>query len=356
VFVRDLLNATMTLVSVAWNGTPGNGRSFAPSISEDGRFVAFVSSATDLVPEGTSGELEIFLRDLVSATTRRVSVASNEESADDTSYSPQISANGQFVTYWSFATNLVPNDDNDRGDVFLRDLENSTTTLVSVTKDEGFGDGTSSYPSINANGTLVAFASAASNLVLGDTNGVQDVFVRNVKNQTTIRVSTPNSAAASNGDSSAPSITADGAYVAFESAATNLVSNDTNDQTDIFVADVAHSSIRRVSLSTSGEAGNAASTASSISGDGRWVAYQSMASNLIANDTGALQDVFLRDLENSITSRLSVNADGEIADGVSSTPTLNADGGLVAFSSRATNLVPDDTDNFDDIFVAPVVQ
>ena len=219
-----------------------DGESSSPAISADGRFVAFVSFATNLVPGDSNGRGDVFVRDRLTQTTERVSVDSAGTEGNSGSDGPSISANGRFVVFWSDATNLVRGDTNGVADVFVRDRLTRTTERVSVDSAGNEGNGASglhshSEYSISADGRFVAFVSSATNLVPGDTNGAADVFVHDRLTRTTERVSVDSAGNEANSSSFDPVISADGRFVAFSSAATNLVPGDTNEQPDVFVRD-----------------------------------------------------------------------------------------------------------------------
>jgi Tol biopolymer transport system component len=346
---------TITHVSVDSAGNRGNAPSFYPSISADGRFVAFVSNASNLVPGDTNFDQDIFVRDLSTNTTTRVSVDSAGNQANDNSTKPSISADGRFVAFVSDATNLVPGDTNAGTDIFVRNLLTNTTTRVSVDSVGNQGNGRLSLdflvPSISADGRFVAFASRASNLVPGDTNLYQDIFVRDLLTNTTTRVSVDSAGNQANGFSFDPSISSNGRFVVFQSSAPNLVLGGTNDSAEIFMRDLSTNTTTRVSVDSAGNPGNDFSSDPSISGDGRFVAFASNASNLVPGDTNASQDIFVRDLSTNTTTRVSVDSAGNQANGNSSKPSISADGRFVAFESRSSNLVPGDTNTNSDIFV-----
>ncbi len=235
-------------VSVASDGTQGQSDQFGflhavrASISADGRFVAFQNSMPNLVShENTTWGSEILVHDRVTGTTERVSMSSAGEEADNYSFDPAISADGRFVAFQSWATNLVPGDTNDATDIYVHDRATGTTERVSVSSSGGQGDDASFATTISADGRFVAFVSSATNLIPGDSNGKWDVFVRDRVNGTTERVSVASDGTEGNDDSGvtevAPSISADGRFVAFRSVATNLVSNDVNGVADVFVHD-----------------------------------------------------------------------------------------------------------------------
>ena len=351
IFVRNLLTNTITRVS---SGDQGNSNSSYPSISADGRFVAFQSQANILVRGDTKNPTDIFVRDLLTNTTIRVSVDSAGNQGNDSSYSPSISADGRFVAFGSKAFNLVPGDTNNSGDIFVRDLLTNTTTRVSVGSAGNQGNSNSSYPSISADGKFVTFSSDASNLVPGDTNNSGDIFVRDLLTNTTTRVSVDSAGNQGNDSSYRPSISADGKFVAFSSNASNLVPGDTNNSDDIFVRDLLTNTTTRVSVDSAGnQAIGISRAAPSISADGRFVVFNSTSTNLVPGDTNANGDVFVRDLSTNTTTRVSVDSAGNQGNGISfRPPSISANGRFVAFDSNdSSNLVPGDTNRVQDIFV-----
>jgi len=293
---------------------------FCPTLSADGRFVAFGSDATNLVPGDTNGVSDAFVYDRLSGTTERVSVSSTGAQADDDSFAgffaPAVSADGRFVAFSSDATNLVPGDTNDQTDVFVRDrcLTNGVsvagctakTQRVSVSSSGAQGSGRSLSPTLSADGRFVAFASEADDLVVGDTNEAFDVFVNDRMTGMTERVSVDSTGAQANAASLehfCPALSADGRFVAFESDATNLVPVDTNGVTDVFVHDRLTATTDRVSVDSAGAQANDGSNFPAISADGSVVAFVSTATNLVPDDTnvcgsfmtpGSCPDLFVR--------------------------------------------------------------
>ncbi|MEG4349400.1 calcium-binding protein [Microcoleus sp. LAD1_D5] len=343
---------TITRVSVDSAGNQANGFSNNSSISADGRFVAFQSNAFNLVPGDTNGSSDIFVRDTLTNTTTRVSVDSAGNPGNSFSFSPSISADGRFVAFQSNAFNLVPGDTNNLYDIFVRDLSTNTTTRVSVDSAGNPGNGSVTYSSISGDGRFVAFESNATNFVPGDTNNAGDIFVRDTLTNTTTRVSVDSAGNQANDFSLFPSISADGRFVAFTSSATNLVPGNTNNAGDIFVRDLSTNTTTRVSVDSAGNPGNSSSLYPSISGDGRFVVFTSSATNLVPGDTNNAQDVFVRDLLTNTTTRVSVDSAGNQGDKTSfAAPSISADGRFVAFNSDASNLVPGDTNNQTDIFL-----
>ncbi|MCB0978177.1 MAG: PD40 domain-containing protein [Acidimicrobiales bacterium] len=351
VFVRDVVARTTIRASVANDGSQGNANSLRPSISSDGRYVAFSSAASNLVPDDTNGSIDVFVRDVVAGTTTRVSVAGDGTEGDRGSDGPEITADGRYVTFYSYASNLVPGDSNGTADVFVRDRMTGTTTRVSVAGDGEEGDGNSTNTSISDDGRYVAFYSYASNLVPGDTNGTGDVFVRDLTAGTTTRVSVAADGTEGNGQATLPSISADGSVVAFTSDASNLVTDDVNSAPDVFVRNLDSGTLVLASVDSNGTHGNGPAYSPSISADGSVVAFTSLASNLVPGDTGWYSDVFVHDLTSGRTTRASVDSHEVQVQGGSSDPSISADGRAVAFSSASKDLVAGDTNTVTDVFL-----
>lgn len=346
-------------VSIATDGTQGNADSGSGAVSADGRFVAFQSYASNLVPLDTNGVRDIFVRDRLDGTTERVSVSSNGTQSNQLSVNPSISADGRFVAFESFASNLIGGDSNGYDDVFVRDRQTGTTELISVSTGGEQGNSSSGVfgLAISADGRYVAFQSTARNLIADDKNEFSAVFVRDRSSDTTELVSRSIGGGQGNAASGyyGVSISADGRFVAFDSSASNLVRGDTNGRRDVFVRDRAVGSTRRVSVSTVGVQGNLESWKPTISANGRYVAYGSLASNLVTGDTNGTGDVFLRDLVGRTTERMSLGTGGVQANGNSGSAdmfcTISADGRYVAFDSLASNLAPGDTNGVIDVYV-----
>jgi Tol biopolymer transport system component len=356
VFVRDRVTGVTEMASVATDGTQGDGS--CPAISADGRFVAFAATAATLVAGDGNSATDVFVRDRLAGTTERVSISSVGVEGNANSVQPAISGDGRYVAFWSNATNLVPGDNNNVSDVFVRDRLTGTTHRVSLGNGGEQGNGLSSSPAISADGRFVAFQSAATNLIANDSNGVDDVFVRDLLNGSTERISIDSAGQAGNGDSWRAAISADGRIVAFGSDATNLVADDTNVWADVYVRDRQAATTRRVSQSSGNLQGNSPSSSPAISADGRYVAFVSHASTLVPDDTNELNDVFVRDLQTGITSRVSTSSEGGQGNGKSggayANISISGDGLLVAFQSDASNLVPNDTNARGDVFVKKV--
>jgi Tol biopolymer transport system component len=284
-------------VSVSSQGAAGDNDSVLAAVSADGRLVAFWSFASNLVPGDTNGTTDVFVRDRQAATTERVSVSSNEEQANASSSGAALSADGRLVAFSSAATNLVPGDVDDAAlDVYLRDRQAGTTEGISTTQPPSGLLLHSASPSLSADGRLVAFHSWESNLVPGDTNGRFDVFVFDRQTQTTERVSLSSTGVEGNNDSTGPSISADGRLVAFTSDADNLVAGDGNFDLDVFVHDrQTHTTVRASVTSDGTETGfELGSLNAALSADGQVVAFESEGA-LVAEDGGFPVDVFVHD-------------------------------------------------------------
>ena len=360
VFVRDRATDTLERVSVRSNGTQANGVSTRPALNATGNFVAFDSSASNLVSGDTNGELDVFVHIRTTHRTVRVSVADNEMQANGSSHSPSIA--GRFVTFISNAPNLVAGDTNGTEDVFVRDAVARTTERVSVSSTGEQGNSSSTAASISAGGRYVAFSSFASNLVPGDTNRAFDTFIHDRQTGLTERVSVSSNEVQGDAMSVDPTVSRNGRFVAFYSSATNLVPGDTNDRDDIFVRDRTAGTTERVSVSSDEQQSDGSSpepgvrgfnaTGPDITPDGRYVAFFSSATNLVPGDTntcpeffenpGTCPDAFVRDRVAGTTTRVSLFPDGSQSNERNSDPAISDDGVVVAFWSAAA-LVPDDT-------------
>ena len=340
-----------TRVSTDSSGAGGNDGSYDPSMSADGQIVAFDSSANNLVAGDTNGVSDVFVHDRTTGITERVSVDSSGAEANDGSYDPSISSDGQIVAFYSFASNLVAGDLNSSFDIFVHDRATGITERVSVDSSGAEGNSYSWYPSISSDGQVVAFDSLSSNLVAGDTNGSYDVFVHDRASGTTERISVDSSGAQGDYDSRHPSISSDGEIVAFDSDAGNLVAGDTNGYWDVFVHDRATGGTERVSVTSSGKQVKWGCFFPSISADGQHVAFSSPAINLVPGDTNGSSDIFVHDRATGITERVSLDSSGAEGNSDSLYPSISADGQVVAFASTASNLVIGDTNGTSDVFM-----
>jgi Tol biopolymer transport system component len=352
IFVHDRSIGATTIVSVASDGTQANGGSSAPTISANGRFVAFSSIASNLGASAEGGDVDVFVHDRSTGVTTQVSVAwdgSEYPFPNGDSSDPAISADGRFVAFDSDASNLIAGDTNGLRDVFVHSLSTGATTRVSFRPDGTQTFGASRPPAISADGRLVAFSSVWGEEGTSDTR--HDVFVHDRATGVTTRVS----GTAQTNTSFDPAISGDGRLVAYTSDVTNIVAGDTNASRDVFVHDRSTGTTTRVSVASDGTEASRGddSEAPAISADGRLVAFVSDASNLVAGDNNGTGDVFVHNRSTGITTRVSVASDGTQANGRSRPPTISGNGRLMAFSSDASNLVAGDTNEVSDIFVLP---
>jgi hypothetical protein len=276
----------------------------------------------------------------------RVSVSSGEVQADDMSYSGEISSNGRYVAFDSEAGNLVTGDANGVADVFLRDLQLGTTVLVSTDASGAQGNQGSGEADVSADGRFVVFSSWANNLIAGDTNGVVDVFVKDMQTGGITRVSLGTGGVQADADSSPLSISGDGRYVLFTSEAGNLVPNDVNALGDIFLHDRQTGITISPSINSNASFGGA-----SISLDGRFIVFTSTANYLVSGDTNEKRDIFVYEIQTGQITRVSVNSSGIQADQHSFEPSISGDGRYVTFSSSAENLMTEDTMLFTYVYV-----
>jgi Tol biopolymer transport system component len=351
-------------ISINSLGQEGNSSSWAPRLSADGRIIAFVSDAENLVSNDTNEMRDVFVHDTATGRTTRVSVSSSRQQGNDVSHWHCISADGRFVGFSSQATNLVEGDTNELQDVFVHDLKTGQTVRVSLSSDgKQTTDcgGQNRLPSMSADGRFVTFESPSAELVPDDTNRRWDVFVHDrdidqdgifdeLGSTNTERVSLSSVGGQGNCASSFARISADGRFVSFESCADNLVEGDTNEIDDVFVHDRQTGETRRVSVGPNGEQGIAGSYEPEISADARYVVFKSYADNLGPNDINGLCDIFRRDLLTHATELISVSSNGQQGNADSSRPVISSHGRYVAFHSKAINLVGEDTNNRDDIF------
>jgi Tol biopolymer transport system component len=300
VFIHDRQTGATNLVSETSSGSGGNGESNHPSLSENGRFVAFSSDATNLVSGRTAHPSHHeFVRDMQTGKIERIDVSSKGVQGDGDCHDPSISADGRFDAYTSRASNLVKGDTNHAYDVFVRDRKKGTTTRVSLTSSGGQANDSSIHAWISGDGRYVTFESKATNLVKHDTNHAIDIFVYDRKTGKTRLASVGSAGKQGNDDSVMPSISRHGGWVAFYSDASNLAPGDTNGVTDVFVHDLRAGTTTRMSVDSAGQQANRRSSEEppappSISADGRFVAFTSEASNLVAVDANKALDVFVR--------------------------------------------------------------
>ena len=387
IFVHDRRTHQTIRVSVASDGSEAeNPCGFAiygysecfgnssPSLSGDGRHVAFVSPAPNLVANDTNNSNDVFIHNLETHQTKRVSVRTAGVQGNGESQQPDLSSDGNIVAFTSTAGNLVDGDSNGVDDVFVHDLAKNETSRVSVSSKGKQGSAASRNPSVSADGRFVAFSSYADNLVAGDTNKVEDVFLHDRVLHQTMVVSQGLNGAVSNSTSSNPRISSDGRYVTFVSAASNLVEGDTPNSYDIYVYDRVKQTTERINHGYDGSLANAWADLPDISANGRYVTYVSGATNLIHFDINRRNDIFLYDRQQHRTTRVNLAYDNspakqycyieytdygdgniyknKICKGDSDSPSIDAEGRRVAFASDAVNLIQGgDSNGVKDVFI-----
>ena len=349
--------------SIEWASSPGNNNSATPKVSADGRFVAYSSRATDLVPDDTNNQDDIFVFDSVTKAIERVSVSSAGAQGNFASVNPSISADGRYVAFESEATNLVPGDGNgqtDRSagvDVFVHDRTTHTTERVSLTETGSQVNQASRRPSISGDGRYVAFQSGGNNLIAGFRSGQVNVYVRDRVANTLVGASVPYSVIPSNRSSLNPVLSEDGNYVAFEFTASLNDGNRSFSYRDIYLFNRVTLAVERLTGTKVGlEADRTDSRLPSISGDGRYVAFQSTAEDLDFFDVNGKADVFVYDRITGLTRRVSASPTGVeelFQDSINAT--ISGDGRYVAFQSRIANFVTPDINGSIDVFVKDMV-
>jgi Tol biopolymer transport system component len=348
--------------------SPGGYQGFwtRPSISQDGRWVAFDSAARNLAANDVNYGIDVFVHDRQTGSTTLISIQDDGSAVPGDSHSPSITPDGRFVAFSSLGNFGTLGDWNAHSDIFVHDRDpdgngvfdegNAVTTIVNLDPNGNPGDGDNEFPSISADDNVISFRSTSTNLVSGDGNGLPDIFVHDRTTGTTIRATITPGGGDSNDVSDEPVLSSDGSAVAYSSLATNLVVNDTNGMRDIFVYDVPTGIVTRVNVRSNGaQAIGGASSAPSLSADGMLVAFDSCASNLVPNDPSAWCDCFLHDRSNGTTSEVSFDSNGNPGDWNSLTPALSADGTVIAFSGWSDDLVRIDWNYRPDLFVRDLV-
>lgn len=353
---QNRTDGTLQRVSLTGGNAATDGASFGAAISADGRHIAFTSLATNMLAADLNGMADIFRRDMETGALLLISANTDGRAGNNVSFGAAISADGARIAFLSAASDLVAADSNGAIDVFLRDLSANTMRLVSSAADGTQGNaGALNRPALSADGRFVTFDSLASNLVADDSNGRDDVFLKDMQTGAISRVSTSADGTQQNGGvqgSMRPVISADGRYVAFASSATNLVAGDTNNAVDVFRRDMQTGAIERVSVTLGGVQGAGDSLDASISADGRFIAFTSLAGNFAADDRPASADIFLKDMQTGTLALLSRNLAGVPGLGESVNAAISADGLRIAFASSVPDLVAGDTNAWQDVFEA----
>ena len=341
VFVRNTVDFATGLVSANPDGVAGNGRSYGPTMSGDGNFVAFESLASDLVADDTNNAADILLRDRVEGITVRVSGPSGGN-ADGPSYRAAISHDGGWVAFCSRATNLTEGDANGLADVFLWERATGAITRIEVAGSADSASDGCLRVAVSGDAGVIAFSAV--------TGGSAGVFVHERATGSTTRLDPEANGPSGTGGMA---VSGDGNTVVFDSVADNLIAEDTNRSRDVFAYDRAAATTSRVSVRTSGSQlpGNSGDSGVSVDGDGRYVVFGSTARGVVPGDSNGREDVFRRDLTEGETAIVSINISGQSANNSSYSPAINADGSVVAFTSMAANLVGGDGNRQPDVFI-----
>jgi Tol biopolymer transport system component len=368
VFVRDTKTGKTTKISTGLKGAEADGTSVRPDITPDGRYVAFISTAGNLVKGDTTDlATEVFVKDRKTGKTTRIFSTPRGPEEYGGMYDPSISADGTTVAFSSNRADLVKGDTNGDSDVFVWKRASGKITRVSVSSsgaEAGTGPyvpyGGSDHPQITANGKTVVFQSGAADLVKGDTNNLSDIFAHSLTTGKTTRISVgPKGQQATGGVASvrqgpnAPSVSADGKIVAYSGfALKGLVKADTGESNQIFVL---NRSTGKTTLAVKTFDGNVVADnlqSGAISPDGRFVAFDTNSSQIVRGDTGN-QDVFVRDLKKARTARASVGLKGQEANAWSGSTSiaLSSGGKAAVFASDATNLVTGPVSGNDDLYL-----
>lgn len=356
----DVKRLSLSSAGKQGNGASGDLETGASATSSTGRYTVFSSQASNLVYDDTNGVSDVFIRDNNDYTTARISVNADGQQGNAASGVPgdsepavSMSSAGKKAAFSSVASNLVSDDWNEASDIFVYDTSDKSQTLASKSSDGIYGDGASYSPFISPDGTKVAFVSEAQNLVEGDTNGAADVFVRDLSAGTTQRASLTSEGAEANAACSSPSLNQEGSLVTFSSRASNLSSGESGNIRNIFVRDIPAGVTSRISKTAEGGEPDADSINPAISANGKVIVFASRASNLVSGDTNGKQDVFVYDRETGATSLVSRNSDGTLGNQDSGIGQLSisADGKIISFASEASNLDANDTKNKRNIFV-----
>jgi hypothetical protein len=347
-------------VSVSYTGGDPTGLqnsdSTRPAASADGNLVVFSSKASDIVPNDTTHYSNVYQRNMSTATTTLVSVSTTGGFPNANSTFPDISADGRYVVFESPASNLTSSGGNGTPNVFRYDNQTQQTVLVSVAGDGSAGNAQSTRPTVSGDGRYVAFGSMARNLVPNDHGVGYEVYVRDMTNGTTTRASVGMTGQDPNGKTAIrPMISEDGTHLAFISDATNLVSIDTSGKVEVFERDLVNNVTTLVSVGADGvTSANKLATRPAINADGRYVAFQSAATNLVVGGTNGVTGVFRRDVVAGVTIEVSVSYTGGQLIGASTRAAIDGDGNLVAFASNDAHVVPGDTNGVRDVFFRDV--
>ena len=353
IFLFDSQTSTTTKISQGMSNSASNGTNFQPKISGDGNYIVFASNASNLVSGDTNNAADIFLFKRSDSTIIRLSVNSTGTQSNGGSGEPSISRDGNLITFTSLATNLVPSDTNNVKDVFVKNRTTGAISLVSTDSSANQANKASYQSAINSDGTMVAFASDASNLISSDSNGCSDVFVKTISSGAIQLVSSSPASVIGNRSSDWPAISKTGQFVAFQSRANNLIATDTNAVVDVFRKDISSGQVLLASQSSNGDAATFDAVRPSISLDGRYITFESKSSNFDINDTNGLADTFIRDTQAEYTSIFSSSTAGIIGNQKSVFSKISGDGSKVAFETTSNNLGFTNSSGAKNIFIRP---
>ncbi|MEK6749872.1 MAG: putative Ig domain-containing protein [Pseudomonadota bacterium] len=349
IFMYDRRNNSLKKITHNLSGGATDGNSSDVAVSGDGHFVVFASDATQLVASDANALRDIFVYDRDTDSYEKISNGVGGVAANGNSYWPSISNDGRYVAFVSEANNLVSGDTNAARDAFV--FDRNTGVMKRIGSLGGQNNGASGHVAVSGDGQYVVFESDATNLVSSDSNGVTDVFLYNNTTGAVKLISRAIGGAYGNAKSSSAAIDSSGRYAAFVSSATNLVTGDTNSKDDIFIYDIAKNALSRVSTTSAGTEANGNSASPKISKNGKFVVFTSDATNLVTGDTNATTDIFVKDISTATTERASVTYLAAELDGASNSPSITDDGRIVAFASAGKNLVQGDTNAIADVFV-----
>ncbi len=351
IYIRDRLLGITELVSVNSNGVKGNAASSMNAMTPDGRFVVFSAYATNLVSSDTNSAEDVFVHDRVTGQTWRASVGNLGQEGNHGGAGASISVDGRYVAFSSSSDNLWPGDTNGASDVFVYDHTSGTSNCISVNSLGVAASGGSADAHLSGDGRAMAFWTISTEILGGCGLPTGNGIICNLTLGTYECLGVTPSGAASNFGAYPWGLSADGRFVVFTSDASNLVVGDTNGVGDAFVRDRLLAVTLRVSLASTGAQANAATDQASISANGRFVAFESSASNLVPND-GPGWDIFVRDTQAQTTTLVSQGPNGEHGNSVSLGASISADGTVIGFDSDASNFVPNDLNgNSPNVFV-----
>jgi uncharacterized repeat protein (TIGR01451 family) len=362
IFYRDRLTGYTQKITFDYYGQEtADNKSVDPTVTYDGRYIVYTSYATNLVPDDTNGSiffedtgLDVFMHDRVQNSTIRVSLNWQGQEIDGSS-SGIITGDGRYIVFFSSGTNVIPGGNElEHTYLFIRDWQTGAINQLLQTVDGQPPNGLSQHPAASYDGRYIVYASSASNLVPNDLNGHSDIFYLDRQTGVQRRVTLgPNGEA--NGPSGRPQISGDGRYIVFHSEATNLVANDTNGVSDIFLYEMATGALRRISVAGNGAQSNGLSKEPSICHDGRFVSFTSAATNLVPGDVNGQRDVFVYGTANGQIRVVTANANGEWGNNIAHRSFMIPNCEMVAFASEADNLVPNDTNGERDAFMGDFI-